>query len=182
MRRAVRATCTRSGTRALAPVRGAPAPPLAQRAEHADAPRQRLVRAARAARRERSSCACASRPTGRSRAGRGCVRRGAGRLDAACRRAAPGDAARRRRLLARARVRSTAPRCAADARRAARSSRLHDDASLAPASLQARVLPHGWLDALRQVSLFAAAYYAYRLVRGLVEGDAQRGRSRTRAT
>jgi PAP2 superfamily len=39
-------------------------------------------------------------------------------------------------------------------------------------TLQARVLPHGWLDALRQVSLFAAAYFAYRLVRGLVEGDA----------
>jgi hypothetical protein len=38
--------------------------------------------------------------------------------------------------------------------------------------LQARVLPHGWLDALRQISLFAAAYLAYRLVRGLVEGDA----------
>jgi hypothetical protein len=38
--------------------------------------------------------------------------------------------------------------------------------------LQARVLPHGWLDALRQVSLFAAAYVAYRIVRGVVEGDA----------
>ena len=38
--------------------------------------------------------------------------------------------------------------------------------------LQARVLPHGWLDALRQVSLFGLAYVAYRLVRGLVEGDA----------
>jgi membrane-associated phospholipid phosphatase len=38
--------------------------------------------------------------------------------------------------------------------------------------LQGRVLPHGWLDALRQVSLFAAAYLAYRLVRGAVEGDA----------
>ncbi len=38
--------------------------------------------------------------------------------------------------------------------------------------LQKRVLPHGWLDALRQVALFAAAYLAYRLVRGLVEGDA----------
>jgi len=37
--------------------------------------------------------------------------------------------------------------------------------------LQARVLPHGWLDALRQISLFACAYLAYRLVRGLVEGD-----------
>ena len=46
--------------------------------------------------------------------------------------------------------------------------------------LQARVLPHGWLDALRQVSLFAAAYLAYRLVRGLVEGDAN-GRVRARA-
>ncbi|HEY1833766.1 MAG TPA: phosphatase PAP2 family protein [Solirubrobacteraceae bacterium] len=38
--------------------------------------------------------------------------------------------------------------------------------------LQARILPHGWLDALRQVSLFSAAYFAYRLVRGMVEGDA----------
>jgi len=38
--------------------------------------------------------------------------------------------------------------------------------------LQARVLPHGWLDALRQVSLFGAAYLGYTLVRGLVEGDA----------
>src|ERR1700690_927208 len=35
--------------------------------------------------------------------------------------------------------------------------------------LQARVLPHGWLDALRQISLFAAAYFAYKLVRGIVE-------------
>jgi hypothetical protein len=39
--------------------------------------------------------------------------------------------------------------------------------------LQARVLPHGWLDVLRQVSLFGAAYLAYRFVRGLVEGDAK---------
>ena len=38
--------------------------------------------------------------------------------------------------------------------------------------LQARVLPHGWLDVLRQVSLFASAYLAYRLVRGLVEHNA----------
>jgi hypothetical protein len=38
--------------------------------------------------------------------------------------------------------------------------------------LQARVLPHGWLDVLRQISLFGVAYMAYRLVRGLVEGDA----------
>ena len=40
--------------------------------------------------------------------------------------------------------------------------------------LQARVLPHGWLDVLRQVSLFGAAYLAYRLVRG-----AGRGQTRT---
>lgn len=38
--------------------------------------------------------------------------------------------------------------------------------------LQARVLPHGWLDVLRQMLLFGAAYLAYRLVRGMVEGDA----------
>lgn len=33
-------------------------------------------------------------------------------------------------------------------------------------------LPRGWFDVLRQVALFAAAYYAYRLVRGLVDGEA----------
>jgi hypothetical protein len=38
--------------------------------------------------------------------------------------------------------------------------------------LQARVLPRGWLDVLRQISLFGAAYLAYGLVRGLVVGDA----------
>src|SRR6516225_1308380 len=38
--------------------------------------------------------------------------------------------------------------------------------------LQARVLPHGWGDVLRQCSLFLAAYFAYRLARGLVEGRA----------
>jgi hypothetical protein len=38
--------------------------------------------------------------------------------------------------------------------------------------LQERVLPQGWLDVLRQVSLFGLAYMAYRLVRGIVEGDA----------
>jgi membrane-associated phospholipid phosphatase len=38
--------------------------------------------------------------------------------------------------------------------------------------LQARLLPKGWLDVLRQVALFAGAYLAYRLVRGLVQGDA----------
>jgi membrane-associated phospholipid phosphatase len=35
-----------------------------------------------------------------------------------------------------------------------------------------RWLPQGWLDALRQLALFAAAYYAYRLVRGFVDGRA----------
>jgi hypothetical protein len=38
--------------------------------------------------------------------------------------------------------------------------------------VQARVLPHGWQDALRQLLLFVGAYLAYRLVRGLVESDA----------
>jgi hypothetical protein len=38
--------------------------------------------------------------------------------------------------------------------------------------LQARILPRGWLDVLRQVALFLAAYFAYRLARGLVEGRA----------
>ena len=32
--------------------------------------------------------------------------------------------------------------------------------------------PNGWLDALRQLALFAGAYYAYRLVRGFVDGQA----------
>jgi hypothetical protein len=39
-------------------------------------------------------------------------------------------------------------------------------------ALQARLTPQGWLDVVRQVGLFAAAYVAYRIVRGLVEGDA----------
>ncbi len=38
--------------------------------------------------------------------------------------------------------------------------------------LQARLPPNGWLDVLRQVSLFGAAYFAYLILRGLVEGDA----------
>jgi len=33
-------------------------------------------------------------------------------------------------------------------------------------------LPQGWVDAVRQLALFAAAYYVYRLVRGLVDGQA----------
>jgi PAP2 superfamily protein len=36
-------------------------------------------------------------------------------------------------------------------------------------SIQARALPHGPLDAVRQIALFALAYYAYRLVRGQVD-------------
>jgi hypothetical protein len=35
-----------------------------------------------------------------------------------------------------------------------------------------RWLPQGWLDALRQLALFAGAYYLYRIVRGLVDGQA----------
>jgi len=34
-----------------------------------------------------------------------------------------------------------------------------------------RWLPQGWLDALRQLGLFAGAYYAYRIVRGIVDGE-----------
>jgi hypothetical protein len=39
-------------------------------------------------------------------------------------------------------------------------------------SLQASLLPHGWLDAARQVSLFGLAYLCYRLVRGWADGSA----------
>ena len=38
--------------------------------------------------------------------------------------------------------------------------------------LSGRWLPGGWLDALRQLLLFGGAYYAYRIVRGLVDGRA----------
>ena len=38
--------------------------------------------------------------------------------------------------------------------------------------LSGRWLPRGWLDALRQLALFGGAYYAYRLVRGIVDGQA----------
>jgi membrane-associated phospholipid phosphatase len=38
--------------------------------------------------------------------------------------------------------------------------------------LKGRLLPQGWIDVLRQVALFGAAYLAYRFARGLVEGDA----------
>ena len=47
--------------------------------------------------------------------------------------------------------------------------------------LEARLLPHGVLDVLRQVALFAAAYWGYRFVRGQVDGKAAE-RSRTRAS
>jgi len=39
-------------------------------------------------------------------------------------------------------------------------------------TLQARLLPHGYLDLFRQVALFAIGYYAYRLVRGFVDDPA----------
>ena len=35
-----------------------------------------------------------------------------------------------------------------------------------------RWLPNGWIDALRQLALFAGAYYLYRIVRGFVDGEA----------
>jgi membrane-associated phospholipid phosphatase len=38
--------------------------------------------------------------------------------------------------------------------------------------LSGRWLPAGWLDASRQLLLFAGAYYLYRLVRGFVDGQA----------
>ena len=38
--------------------------------------------------------------------------------------------------------------------------------------LSGRWLPNGWLDAIRQLALFAGAYYAYRIVRGFVDGQA----------
>jgi PAP2 superfamily protein len=34
------------------------------------------------------------------------------------------------------------------------------------------LLPQGWFDAVRQLMLFAGAYYAYRIVRGIVWGEA----------
>ena len=38
-------------------------------------------------------------------------------------------------------------------------------------ALDARVLPRGWLDAVRQVLLFLGAYVGYQIVRGLVNGN-----------
>ena len=37
--------------------------------------------------------------------------------------------------------------------------------------LSGRWLPNGWIDAIRQLALFAGAYYLYRIVRGLVDGQ-----------
>src|SRR5918992_2693966 len=38
--------------------------------------------------------------------------------------------------------------------------------------LTGRWLPNGWFDALRQLALFGGAYYIYRIVRGIVDGQA----------
>jgi membrane-associated phospholipid phosphatase len=38
--------------------------------------------------------------------------------------------------------------------------------------IEARLLPRGWADAIRQFLLFAAAYYGYRIVRGMVDNKA----------
>jgi len=37
--------------------------------------------------------------------------------------------------------------------------------------IEARVLPHGWADVLRQLSLVLGAYLLYQVVRGLVDGN-----------
>jgi membrane-associated phospholipid phosphatase len=37
--------------------------------------------------------------------------------------------------------------------------------------IEARVLPRGWADVVRQFSLFLGAYVAYQLVRGLIDGN-----------
>lgn len=47
--------------------------------------------------------------------------------------------------------------------------------------IQARLLPHGWLDVVRQVLLFGAVYVAYRLVRGMVDGRANAAFQHARA-
>ncbi|HEY1359892.1 MAG TPA: phosphatase PAP2 family protein [Thermoleophilaceae bacterium] len=39
-------------------------------------------------------------------------------------------------------------------------------------NLSGRWLPSGWFDALRQIALFGGAYYLYRIVRGIVDGQA----------
>jgi membrane-associated phospholipid phosphatase len=38
-------------------------------------------------------------------------------------------------------------------------------------TFDARVLPRGWRDVLRQISLFLGAYLLYQLVRGLIDGN-----------
>ena len=39
-------------------------------------------------------------------------------------------------------------------------------------TLEARLLPHGVFDVMRQLVLFSAAYWCYRIVRGAVDGRA----------
>jgi hypothetical protein len=41
-----------------------------------------------------------------------------------------------------------------------------------PIAAAERLLPHGWIDLLRQLVLFCGAYWVYRLVRGLVDDRA----------
>jgi PAP2 superfamily len=47
-------------------------------------------------------------------------------------------------------------------------------------TMQTRLLPQGWLDVLRQLVLFGLIYLAYRLVQGLVQGDANAAFAHTR--
>ena len=108
--------------------------------------------------------------------GHGCVARAPGGLDAGAR-ARARQRARRDQLLARTRVRARA------AAVASLTHRLGFAPMLARARvLQARVLPRGWLDALRQVSLFAARLPRLPARARPRRGRGQRRRSRTRAT
>ena len=104
--------------------------------------------------------------------GNGCVSRRP-ETGPRCRRAAAGSVRRRHRLLARARLRAR-PALHVSRGMPPREHRLGFPSMVARARLlQARVLPHGWLDVLRQVSLFAAAYLAYRArARGWSRADA----------
>ena len=79
-------------------------------------------------------------------------------------------AARRDRLLARARLRPRPP-----LQLSAPSSRLRRRCSPALVACRRASCRMAGSTLLRQVSLFAAAYLAYRIVRGLVAGDADGG-------
>ena len=150
--------------------RCSPAPPLAQPPASLDAASRSdsfTLRAPRA--RHATTCACASRPYWALAQRAGCVAQAPRRTGRSVQARARGSVHVAIRFSL-ARVFGRGPRCLTTAPDA---SRLGFTSMVARVRvLQARLLPHGWLDVLRQVALFAAAYLAYRLVRGLVEGDA----------